>query len=128
MTTSTQIDNLKINKLTLEQYENITPNPTELYMIVDDAGITGEDVTDALGYTPNQTIIATNTALTATGGLVSWVITNPIGLGVQVALYEITSGEEIIPNSVDVTASNITITLLATSNVSANTYRAVIQG
>lgn len=51
MTISTKVD-LKINKMTKAQYEAITPNPNEIYIIVDDLGITSQDIIEALGYTP----------------------------------------------------------------------------
>ena len=52
MSTSTQVSNLKINKMTRAQYDTITPSETELYFLTDDSGITSVDVTGALGYTP----------------------------------------------------------------------------
>ena len=68
MSTSTQVDDLKINKLTKQQYEGITPSNTELYFVTDDSGITSSDVTTALGYTPvNSDVGVTHTKNTATG-------------------------------------------------------------
>ena len=52
MSTTTQVSDLKINKMTSAQYATITPSPTELYFITDDNGITSSDITNALGYTP----------------------------------------------------------------------------
>ena len=128
MTTTTQIDNLKINKLTRQQFESITPNPTELYFITDDIGITDSDVITALGYTPVQKIVTTNGAISQSGGIASWAISNPIGTGVGVTLYEVSTGEQVIPDSIVVTASTITINILSLTDVEASTYRAVIQG
>ena len=127
MTTTTQID-LKINKLTKQQYEGITPNPTELYLITDDIGITDTDIVTALGYTPIQKIVATNTALAQTGGVLTWEITNTIGVGVDVGVYLVSTGEKIVPNNITITSSKVTIEILSTSNAQANTYRAVIEG
>lgn len=127
MTTQTTVSELKINKLTKQQYDNITPNPTELYMIIDDSGITSSDITTALGYTPTQKILVTNGALTQTGGVCTWSITNTIGGYANVQIYEVSSGEE-VDTYVSVTTSIITIKINSASNISANTYRAVIQG
>ena len=53
MTTETQVTDLRINKLTKDQYDSITPSETELYFVTDDiTEISAEDVIDALGYTP----------------------------------------------------------------------------
>ena len=52
MSTTTQVSDLKINKMTSAQFATITPSETELYFITDDNGITSTDVTNALGYTP----------------------------------------------------------------------------
>lgn len=128
MTTTTQID-LVINKLTKEQYESITPNPTELYLITDDIGITSSDIITALGYTPTQKLVVTNGALTQSGGILTWTITNAIGsTGVGVQVYEVSTGEMIMPDSITVTASTVTIKILSASNADASTFRAVIQG
>lgn len=56
---SRQID-LTINKMTKAQYNAITPNADEVYLITDDNGLTQSDVTTALGYTPvNPSSLAT---------------------------------------------------------------------
>lgn len=45
--------NLVLNKLRKVQYDGIaTPSNDELYLVIDDAGITSADVINALGYTP----------------------------------------------------------------------------
>ena len=55
MSQDTNVNNLIINKLTKAQYEGISnPSDTELYLITDDSGITSNDVTGALGYTPEN--------------------------------------------------------------------------
>ena len=53
MTVRTDVANLKINKLTKEQFESIeTPSETELYLVVDDGGVSASEIETALGYTP----------------------------------------------------------------------------
>ena len=128
MTTTTTVSDLKINKLTSAQYATITPSATELYLITDDSGITSSDIITALGYTPTKTLSFNNPALTQSGGVCTWSISQSIGTGIKVAVYEITSGEEIIPESITVTSTTAVIKFLSTSNISANTYRAIIQG
>lgn len=55
MSQDTHVNNLIINKLTKQQFESIaTPDPTQLYLITDDSGITSTDITTALGYTPEN--------------------------------------------------------------------------
>jgi len=82
MTTSTQVSELKINKLTKQQYEGIQePSPTELYFVTDDSGITSTDVTTALGYTPQDSATAvTHTASTAAGNSTTPVYVNSSGV------------------------------------------------
>lgn len=128
MTTQTTVSDLKINKLTSAQYATITPSATELYLITDDSGITSSDVVTALGYTPTKKIVETNGALTQSGGVCTWSISQSIGTGVSVKVYLVSTGEEIIPNSITVTSSTAVITILSTSNITSGTYRAVIQG
>lgn len=128
MTTQTTVSDLKINKLLSAQYATITPSATELYFVTDDSGITSSDVTSALGYTPVKKIVQTNGSLTQSGGVCTWTISQSIGTGVQVKVYLVSTGEEIIPNSITVTSSTAVITFLSTSNISSGTYRAVIQG
>ena len=128
MTTQTTVSDLKINKLTSAQYATITPSNTELYFITDDSGITSSDVTGALGYTPSKTIVETNPALTQSGGLCTWTFSQVIGTGASVSVYEVETNEKIIPESIAVTSTNVTIKFLSTSNITAGTYRAVTQG
>ena len=74
-------------------------------------------------------ISVTNSALTVSGGLVTWTISNTIGTNeVNVQVYEVSSNTMVLPNEITVTASTITITMLASANVTAGTYRAVIIG
>ena len=64
----------------------------------------------------------------SSGGICEWTIANTQGTGVGVHVYEVATGEEIMPDSITVTSSTITIKLLSASDISANTYRAVSQG
>ena len=48
----TRLVDLVLNLLRKDQYAAADENPDELYLVTDDAGITGADVTGALGYVP----------------------------------------------------------------------------
>lgn len=59
MSQSTNINNFIINKLTKAQYDALaTIDPTQLYMVVDDLGISYADLIQILGFTPQKTIVA----------------------------------------------------------------------
>lgn len=73
-------------------------------------------------------ITASNGALTSSSGICTWTISNTLSTAdVEVRVYEIVSGETVIPE-VSTTSSTITIKINSTSNIAANTYRAVIIG
>lgn len=74
------------------------------------------------------TLAANNTALTQSGGVCTWTITNTLNnADVICSVREVSSGEEIYCN-ITYTSSNITIKINSSSNIAANTYRAVIIG
>jgi len=69
-----------------------------------------------------------NGSLTATSGVCTWTITNTIGSAdVQVVIKEVSSNAEVVAGVVT-TASTITITINSSSNIAADTYRAVVIG
>lgn len=71
---------------------------------------------------------ANNTALTASGGVCTWTITNSLATKyVQVHVYEEATGEEVM-TSVTATSGTITIKINSSSNIAANTYFAVVVG
>lgn len=73
-------------------------------------------------------LVAQNTSLTASGGTCTWTITNTLATAdVAVHVYEIATGDEVIP-SVNATSGTITIKINSSSNIAADTYRAVIIG
>lgn len=73
-------------------------------------------------------ITAINGALTASNGVCTWSITNTLNTpDVIVRVYEIVSGEEVIP-AVVATSSTVTIKINSTSTIAASTYKAVIIG
>lgn len=67
----------------------------------------------------------TNPALTVSGGVCSWPITNPIGTkNVQMTYYRESDGVEVKVHT-KVTTSTITASFNSTANIAAGTYRAV---
>lgn len=75
-----------------------------------------------------QKFTATNPALTPSSGVCTWTITNTLAnADVQVIIREVSSNQEVVAG-VTTTASTITIKMNSTSNISANTYKAVIIG
>ena len=83
-----------------------------------------------------QTAVATkakcfstlNTALTESGGVCTWSITNSVGSkDVIVAVYLESTGER-VNTYYEVGTSTITVKINATANIAANTYRAVVVG
>lgn len=73
-------------------------------------------------------LTAQNGALTPSSGVVTWEITNTLGTAdVVVTIKEVATNEEVIANVVT-TASKVTITMNASANVAADTFRAIIVG
>ncbi len=83
----------------------------------------------AKGATSVQSYNAQNPALTATGGVCTWSVThNLASTNVNVALYEVSSGERVMYDYSVTNANSIAVKILATSNIAANTYKVVVQG
>ena len=71
---------------------------------------------------------ATNGALTQSGGVCTWTITNSLSTAdVIVSVYEVSTGAEVLCD-ITVTSGTITVKINSTSNIAANTYKAVIIG
>lgn len=84
-------------------------------------------VQDAIA-TASLTLAVNNTALTQSGGVCTWTITNTLNnADVICSVREVSSGEEVAVN-VTYTASNIVIKINSSTNIAAGTYRAVIIG
>ena len=82
----------------------------------------------AKGATATQKITATNPALTATGGVCTWTISNTLATAdVQVTVKEVATNDE-VETSITTTASNVVIKMNSTNNITAGTYKAVIIG
>ena len=93
----------------------------------DDKAVTEKAVAAALD-TKTGKIAANNAALTPSGGVVTWTISNTLGTAdVLVTVKEVSTNEEVIANVV-ATASTVTITMNASATVAADTFRAIIVG
>jgi len=69
-----------------------------------------------------------NTSLTASGGVCTWSITNSLGTAdVGVHVYEVSTGDEVMV-STTVASGTITVKINSSSNIAADTYRAVVIG
>lgn len=74
------------------------------------------------------TLASNNTALTQSGGVCTWTISNTLNnADVICSVREVSSGEEVYCN-ITYTASNIVIKINSSTNIAAGTYRAVIIG
>lgn len=81
----------------------------------------------ALGATSTQKITVTNPALTSSSGICEWTISNTLGEDVEVVVKKVSNNESVMFDYIP-TSSTITVKLYSTSNISANTYKAVIVG
>lgn len=79
------------------------------------------------GATSTQKITATNPALTSSSGICTWTISNTLGEDVEVMVKKVSNNESVMFDYIP-TSSTITVKLYSTSNISANTYKAVIVG
>ena len=74
------------------------------------------------------TLASNNPALTQSGGVCTWTITNTLNnADVICSVREVSSGEEVGVN-ITYTSSTITIKINSASNITAGTYRAVVIG
>lgn len=84
-------------------------------------------VQDAIA-TASLTLAVNNTALTQSGGVCTWTITNTLNnADVICSVREVSSGEEVYCN-ITYTAANIVIKINSSTNIAAGTYRAVVIG
>ena len=131
MSTSTKVADLKINKLTKQQYEGITtPSNTELYFITDDSGLTSTDVTTALGYTPSAKITVSCPALTSSGGVCVWTIDETTAVSMYPADITVLQGSTNKKILADVSwhaiSSAYQVKVNSASNIAAGELKAII--
>jgi hypothetical protein len=76
----------------------------------------------------SKKIVVNNPALTTSSGVVTWTISNTLSLGdLVVQIFEVATNVQVMAE-VTITSSTITIKMNSGSNVSADTYKAVIIG
>lgn len=70
-----------------------------------------------------------NSALTASGGICTWVVNHNLGTSdVSISVYEVSTGDKVMYDCSVTSANSVTIKILSTSNIAADTYNAVIKG
>ncbi len=73
-------------------------------------------------------ITATNGALTSSGGVCTWTISNTLATeDVIVSIYDVSSGDQVFA-AVTATSGSITVKINSSSTITAGTYKAVIVG
>ena len=76
-----------------------------------------------------KTYSANNTALTESGGYCTWVVTHNLNSqNVGIHLYEILTGEEVMFDREITSNNSVTIKILSTANIVADTYKVVVIG
>lgn len=72
---------------------------------------------------------AQNTALTVSGGSCTWTVTHNLNnSNVGVFLYEVSSGDRVMYDYSITSANVVTVKILASANIAANTYKVVVLG
>lgn len=70
-----------------------------------------------------------NPALTASGGVCTWTVTHNLGnANVGVFVYEVSTGEKVLYDYAITSANAVNVKILSNSNISADTYKIVVQG
>ena len=83
----------------------------------------------AKGATSVQSYNATNPALMVTGGICTWSVTHNLNnTNVGVFLYEVSSGERVMYDYSITNANSIAVKILSSGNISAGTYKVVVNG
>jgi hypothetical protein len=76
-----------------------------------------------------KTYSINNPALTQSSGYCTWVVTHNLNSqNVGIHLYEISTGDEVMYDRSITTDNSITIKILSTSNIAADTYKVVVMG
>lgn len=70
----------------------------------------------------------TNPALTVVSGVCTWTVTHSLGSNVAVHVYNATSGAEVACDKTLTSSTVATVSLLASANISAGTYKVVVIG
>ena len=77
----------------------------------------------------SRTYSAQNPELTVSGGICTWTIThNMNNSNVGIHVYEVSTGDEVMYDRSITSANVVTVKILSSSNITANTYKVVILG
>lgn len=72
---------------------------------------------------------AQNSALTVSGGICTWTVTHNLNnSNVAIHLYEVSTGDEVMFDRAITSDNVVTVKILASANIAANTYKVVILG
>ena len=125
MSTTTNVQQVKLNIMTQSQYNSITPTATELYVVTDANPITSTDIADALGYIPYsnanpsgyqanviETILVNGTTIVPTGKTVDITVgsSGTVGNGDMVIQRNGTAIGTFTANQTDASTVNIALT------------------
>jgi len=112
-------------------YSGYIPN-ARLHLDTSPTSASGNAITSGAVYTAlqskTQKLVATNTALTATGGQCTWEITNTLATDECGVFVKEVSTNEYVDCYFEVTSSKVTIKINSSSNIAAGTYKAIIIG
>jgi len=100
MSQVTNVQQVKLNIMTEEQYGSIIPNPTEFYVITDAPGVTYAEVIAALGYTPYDS--------TNPEGYISGITSSDVVTALGYTPYDSTNPEGYIS---EITSDDVTTAL-----------------
>lgn len=83
----------------------------------------------AKGATSAQIYTEQNSALTASGGVCTWTVTHNLNTtAVNVNVYEVSTGDRVMYDDSITSANVVTVKILSASNITAGTYKVVVQG
>lgn len=82
----------------------------------------------ALGATATQKLTASNPALTASGGVCTWTISNTLATADVIVMVKEVSTNDTVITSVLASSSNVVIKFNSSSNIASGTYKAIIIG
>lgn len=106
----------------------LVPNTRKVagYALSADITLASTDLTDSSSL--SRKVVVASPALTPSGGLCTWTITNSLSNADAMVQLKETATNEVVIADVVVTASTITVKIVSTATISAGAYRATIIG
>jgi len=86
-----------------------------------------DDLEDAISGAVKKEVVIQSSALTSSGGVVTWNISHTLGEDVSITMKEIATGEEVIGSYI-FGNNSIVVKMNIAENVPANTFKAIIIG